>query len=94
MALDVGLGYDVEAELVAQVEERGVVRIVRRPDGGDVVRSHRDQVGTYVGHGDRLATLGMMVVAVDAEDPDRTAVHEQLPVANLDVVMPTCCVST
>ncbi len=84
MALDVRLGDDVEAELVTEVEERRVVRVVRGSDGRDVVGPHLHEVGAHVVGADGLATVGMVVVAVDAEDPDRLPVDAQLPVADLD----------
>ena len=83
MALDVRLVDDVHADLVAQVEEGRVVRVVRTPHGGDVVSPHREQVVAHVVDRDRLAAGRMMIVAVDAEHPDRLAVHEELAVADL-----------
>ena len=84
VTLDVGLVEDVEPELVAEVVERTVVGIVRRADGGDVVCAHLDQVGAHVVDADGLATVGVVVVAVDAEDPDRLTVDEQSAITNLD----------
>ncbi len=42
------------------------------------------EVGAHVVDRDGLAPVGMVVVAIDPEDPDRLPVDEQLPVADLD----------
>ena len=83
VALDVGLVHDVEAQLVAERVERVVVRVVGRADRVDVVEAHKPQVVPHVLDGHGLAPVGVMVMAVHAEDPDRAAVHQQLPVAHL-----------
>ncbi len=57
---------------------------MRAPHGGDVVAAHREQVVAHVIDRDGFASGRVMVVAVDAEDPDRCAVHEELAVADLD----------
>ena len=85
VALDVRFVDHVQAELVAQVEEPRVVRVVRRAHGGDVVTPHRQQIGAHVVDGDGTAAGGVVVVAVDAEDPHRLPVDEQLAVAHLHV---------
>jgi hypothetical protein len=84
VALDVGFVDHVHPELVAQVVEDGVIGVVARADGGDVVRPHGLQIGAHVVYGDGLAPVGVVVVAVDTEDPDRPAVDEQLPIDDLD----------
>ena len=87
VALDVGLVDDVEAELVAKVVQHVVVGVVARANGGDVVRSHRLQVLADVVGVHRLATIGMVVVTVDAEDPDRLTVDEKLAIDDLDAAL-------
>ena len=84
VALDVGLVDDVHPQLVAQVVQHAVVGVVARADGGDVVRPHRLQVVADVVGVDRLATIGVVVVPVDTEDPDRLTVDEQLTIDDLD----------
>ena len=84
VALDVGLVHQIEAEFVAEVIEGVVVGIVRRADRADVVGPHQREVGPHIVEVDRLAPVGVVVVAVHSEDPDRLAVHQQLPVAHLD----------
>ena len=85
MALEVGLVDHVHAQFVAQVVERRIVGIVRGAHRRDVVAAHLHQVGAHVVGRDRLTAGGVVIVAVDAEDPDRLAVHQQLPVAHLDM---------
>ena len=58
MRLDVRLVDDVQAELVAEVEQPLVVGVVRRADGVDVVLLHERQLGAHVVDGHRLAVLG------------------------------------
>ncbi len=70
--------------LVAEIEQTRIVRIVRGADRGDVVAAHREQVVADVVDRDGLASLGMMVVTIHAEEPDRLAVDEELPLADLD----------
>jgi len=84
VALDVGLVDDVHPDLVAQVEEPWIVRVVRATHRSDVVPPHREEVVAHVVDRHRFAAGRVMIVAVDAKDPDRLAVHEQLPVADLD----------
>ena len=84
VALDVGLVDHVHPDLVAQVEEARIVGIVRAAHRGDVVPAHRQQVGAHVVHRHGLAAGRMVVVAVDAEDPDRLPVDEELAITHLD----------
>ena len=78
VALDVGLVDDVETELVAQVEEPGIVRVVRATHGVHVVALHRDEVGAHVVDRHRFAALGVMIVTVDAADHHALAVDQQV----------------
>ena len=88
VALEVGLVHHVEAQLVAERVEGGVVGVVRRPNGVDVVEPHQPQVVQHVLDGHGFARVGVMVVAVHAEDADRETVHQQLPVAHLHPAQP------
>ena len=85
MGFDVGLIDDVHPQFVTQVVEGGIVGIVRGADGGDVVATHDHQVVAHVLDGDRLAAVRVVVMAVDAEDPDGPSVHQQLSVTDLDM---------
>ena len=85
VALDVGLVDDVHPQFVAKVVERAVVGVVAGPNRCDVVGAHRLQVGADVVGVDRLALVGMVIVAVDTEDPDRLTVDTQLSVNDLHV---------
>ena len=84
VALDVRLVDDVQAELVAQVEEPGVVRVVGAAHRVDVGPLHGHQVGAHVVDGDGLAPIGVVVVAVDALDRHGAPVDQQLAVPHLD----------
>ena len=79
VALDVRLVDHVHAQFVAEVVEGSVVGVVRGANGGDVVGAHHLEIGADIGRGERLTAVGMMVVAVHTVDPDRLAVHQQLP---------------
>ena len=84
MGLDVGLGHDVEAQLVAQVEEDRFVRIVGRPDRIEAELLHGHQIGPYRrGRNDAPGVL-VEIVAVDAADQHRGAVDQQVHALDLD----------
>ena len=82
--LDVGLVDDVQPELVGQVEERRVVRVVRGPDRVEPELLHRDEVGAHRLGGDHAAGVLVEVVAVDAADEDAPAVDQEVHAADLD----------
>ncbi|CAB4691239.1 unannotated protein [freshwater metagenome] len=88
MALDVGFVYYVEPEFVTQLKQARIVGIVRRANRVDVVLFHQHEVGAHVVVGDRLAARGVMVVAIDSEDPHRLTVHKQLTIAHLNMAKP------
>ncbi len=88
VGLDVSLVDRVQAQLVAQVEERGVVGVVRRPNGVEPPPLHRDDVGAHVLEAHDAASVRVEVVAVDAADQDRPAVHEQLAILDLHPAEP------
>ena len=82
--LDVGLVDDVQPELVGQVEEGRVVRVVRGPDRVEPELLHQDEVGAHrLGRDDPAGVL-VEVVAVDAADEDPRAVDQQVQAADLD----------
>ncbi len=83
VGLDVGLGDDVEAVFVHQVEEARVVRVVGGANGVDVEPLHGVELGAHGGLGDVLAGEVVVVVAVDALDEHGAAVHEELAVLDL-----------
>ena len=74
MALDVRLVHDVQAELVTQVVETVVVRIVRCAHGVDVVPLHREQIGAHSLDRDRLTTIRIVIVTIHAHHRDRGTV--------------------
>ena len=82
--LDVGLVDDVQPELVARVEERRVVRVMRGAHGVEAPALHRDDVRAQVLGRDDPPGPWIEVVAVDAADEDRPPVDQQLDAAHLD----------
>ena len=68
MALDVGLGTDINAQLVGQIIEDLVVGIVGGADGVEVILLHQGQVGEVVLIVERMTGLQIGVVAVDAAE--------------------------
>ena len=82
--LDVRLVDHVQAVAVAEVEPVRVVGVVRAAHGVDVEALHEPDVGLHQLARDRAAAAVVVVVAVDAADPQRPAVEQQLPPAHLD----------
>jgi hypothetical protein len=92
VGLEVALVHDVQAVLVAQLEEAGVRRVVAGADSVDVVPLHQQHVVEHVLLGDGPAAVGVELVpvhpaqqhpvAVDGEqpvlDPDRAEPHPQV----------------
>ena len=76
--LDVGLVDDVQPELVGQLEEGRVVRVVRGPDRVEPELLHQHEVGAHLVPGDGPPGVLVEVVAVDAADEDARAVDEQV----------------
>ena len=88
MGLDVGLVDQVEPQLVAELGQVLVVRVVRGPDGVEVVGLHEQQVEPGLLAGDGPAQTGVVLVQVHAVDLDRPAVDQQRLVAHLDRAEP------
>ena len=78
--LEVALVDHVEPELVAQLEEARVRRVVARAHRVDVVRLHQQHVAPHHLLRDRAAVVGIELVAVDAAEEDPPAVDLQQPV--------------
>ena len=83
VGLDVRFVDDIEAELVAELQERRVVGVVRRADGIDVRTLHLQQVRADVRGGDVVAVARVVIVAVHSFKKDGPAVVEELPVLHL-----------
>ncbi len=86
--LDVGFVDDVEPELVGQVEEDRVVRVVRRADGVEPEPLHLDEVGPHRGVRDDASGVLVEVVAIHAADEDALAVEQQVDAADVDAPEP------
>ncbi|GJC92965.1 hypothetical protein ColKHC_01791 [Colletotrichum higginsianum] len=92
VALEVGLVHDPQAELVGELKEARVGRIVRAPQRVDVVVLHDEQVALGVLEGHGAAELGVVLVSVDAPDADGHAVDRdeavlELHLAEADVLV-------
>ena len=83
--LDIGLGHDVESVLVAERVPAGVVGVVARAHGVDVVLLHDADVLQHAPLGDVIAVVGVHLMPVGALDQHRPAVDEQLPALDLHV---------
>ncbi len=83
--LDVRLVDDVETQLVGEVVERRVVRVVRGADRVEAEPLEQHQVRAHVVVRHRAAGQWMEVVPVDAPDVHALAVDEQVPADDLDV---------
>jgi len=84
VALHVRFVHHVETEFVAQIAEAVIVRIVRGADRIDVVSLHREQIGTHSVDRDRLAAVGIVIVAIHTHHRDRRSVDRQQAVDDLD----------
>ncbi len=80
---DVGLVDDVEPVLVGQLVPARIVGVVAGAHGVDVEPLHQLDVAQHVLLADDVAGARLVLVAVDALDGDRDAVHQQLPVLQL-----------
>jgi hypothetical protein len=80
MALHVRLVQHPQSQLVAQVVEDRVVRVVRRAHRVDVGRFHHPQVAPDVLGGHRRPTVRVVIVPVDALDAHRLTGEQQLAV--------------
>lgn len=84
MCLHVALVDDPQAVGVAQVEERGVGRIVAGADGVDVVALHEFDVGDGELAGHDPSGIRVELMAVDAPEDDTAAVDLELAVLDGD----------
>ena len=84
MAFKVRLVDDIEAELVAQLHEHWVVGIVGGSHSVDVVRLHRDQLGSDLVARQRFSSVGVMVMSIDAVEQLNSSVDLQAAVSALD----------
>ncbi len=67
MAFDVGLVHNIKTHLIREVVQIGIVRIMCRPDGVEVVSFHECQIPVDFLLRDGFASSFAMVVAVDSE---------------------------
>src|SRR5947207_502629 len=86
MRLDVRLTDHVEADLVGELEERRVVRIVRGPDRVEPELLHLDKVRPHRLPGHDPARVLVEVMAVHAAEEDPPAVDEEVESPDLNPV--------
>ncbi len=77
VGLQVAFERHVQPELVAQVEEGRVRRVVGGADGVDVVALHQLHVAAHGLRGEGAAVVGVELVPVDAAQQDAAPVHPQ-----------------
>ena len=77
VCLDVRLVDDVETEIVGDLEEHGVGRIVRSAHRVDVVLLHQHRVFEIVERAHHIALALVCVVVVDALELDLAPVEEE-----------------
>ena len=85
VALEVRFGNDIEAIAVGELVEIGVVGVVRRADGVDVVFLHYLEVLRHAVAANDIAAVGVEFVAVNAFDEYGLTVDKQLGVFDFDL---------
>ena len=83
VTLDVGLGGDVDAILVAKVVPTGIVGIVAGAHGIHVQLLHHLNVLNHAVNRYDITAIGVQFVTVHTLDEDGLTIHEQLLVFNL-----------
>ena len=84
VGLDVRLRDDVEPELVGELQERGVVGVVRGAHGVEPEALEVDQVGAHLLPCDGPPGVGVEVMAVGTVEQHPLAVDEQVEAEHLD----------
>lgn len=79
MGLKVALDHDPQAEFVAQVEERGMRRVVRGAHGVNVVPLHQLHVAAHDFEGYGTAVIGIELVPVHAAQHHPATVDPEHP---------------
>ena len=82
--LDVRLRHHVQAELVTEIEECWIVRIVTCADRIAVVAFHCNDVVAHVFTSHCLASFGVMILPIDTAQRDTPPVHAHLTLGHLD----------
>ncbi|GKT58040.1 hypothetical protein ColTof3_05379 [Colletotrichum tofieldiae] len=84
MALKIGLVHDPQTELVGELEETGVGRVVRASQGVDVVVLHDEEVALGVLERHSTAEVSVVLVPVHTSDADRHTVDGDEAILELD----------
>ncbi len=85
MALDVGLGRDIESVFVAQLVPTRVVGIVACAHGIDVQPLHYLYVLYHTLHTNHISAIWIKLMTVGSLDQHRLSVDKQLPASYLDI---------
>ena len=85
VALDIGLGRQIEAVLVAEVVPAGIVGIVAGAYGVDIQIFHDLDILDHALYGDDVTAIGIEFMTIGALDKDRLSVDEQLAALDLDM---------
>ena len=84
MRLDVRLCHDIQAVLVAQVEECRVVGVVAGAHRVAVMAFHRNNVVSHVVNRHCLAAHGVVIVAIHTANRDAPAINANLAMLHPD----------
>src|SRR4030042_491918 len=82
---EVGFVNQINAGFVAQVVPCGVVWIMRRADGIEIVGLEQLDILEHSAYGNSPAVVGIVLVPVDTEELDGFAVDEKLAVLNFNL---------
>ena len=85
VALDIGLGRQIEAVLVAEVVPAGIVGIVAGAYGIDIQIFHDLDILDHALYGDNVSAIGIEFMTIGTLDEDRLSVDEQLAALDLDM---------
>ena len=80
----------IQAILIAKIEPVGIVRVMRRSHGIDIVPLHHFHIAKHMGTGCDMAEVRMRVVAVNALQGNRLSIDQHSPVLNGDLPESYC----
>jgi len=88
MGFDVGFVNDIDSVFVAELVPQRVVGIMGRADGIDVMLLHETKILLHRLSTDRMASHGVVFMAIHTFDQNRLSVKEKLPVLDFDLPKP------
>ena len=92
VALQVGLGLQIDAVFIAEIVEVGVAGVVRRAHVVDVGTLHHHHLFLHLLARDGMSALGVRLVAVHALQLQRLAVHVEVAACQSELVGLSLCV--